>query len=88
MCASKNNAQYAFTALFEHWFMKFGLPEEIRLDNGSQYTNTELTHLCNYFEVKFKPSTTYSPWTNGLVERTNRLIGQFIRTLQIENYNN
>ena len=27
MCAPKNNALYAFTALFKHWFMKFGLPE-------------------------------------------------------------
>ena len=74
MCAPKNNALYAFTALFEHWFMKFGLPEEIRSDNGSEYINTELIHLCNYFEIKFKPSTTHAPWTNGLVEGKNRLI--------------
>ena len=74
MCAPKNNAHYAFTALFEHWFMKFGLPEENRSDNGSEYINTELTHLCNYFEIKFKPSTTYAPWTSGLVEGTNRII--------------
>ena len=52
ICAPKKNAQNAFTALFEHWFMKFGLPEEIRSDNGSEYINTELTHLCNYFEIK------------------------------------
>ena len=71
-CAPKNNAYYALTALFEHWFMKFGLPEEIRSNNGSEYINTELTHLCNYFEIKFKPSTTYAPWTNGLVEATKK----------------
>ena len=88
MCAPTNNAHYAFTALFEHWFMKFGLPEEIRSDNGSEYINTELTHLCNYFEIKFKPSTTYAPWTNGLVEGTNRIIGQFIRSLLNEKYHN
>ena len=44
MCAPKNNAHYAFTALFEHWFMKFGLPGEIRSDNGSEYINTQLIH--------------------------------------------
>ena len=88
MCAPKNNAHYAFTALFEHWFRKFGLPEEIRSDNRSEYINTELTHLCNYFEIKFKPSTTYAPWTNGLVEGTIRIIGQFIRTLLNIKYNN
>ena len=49
MRAPKNNAHYAFTALFGHWFMKFGPPEEIRSDNGSEYINTDLTHLCNYF---------------------------------------
>ena len=43
----------------------FGLPEEIRSDNGSEYINTELIHFCNYFEIKFKSSTTYAPWTNG-----------------------
>ena len=63
MCAPKNNAYYAYTALFEHWFMKFGLPEELRSDNGSEYINTELTHLCKYFEIKIKPSSTYAPWT-------------------------
>ena len=88
MCAPKNNAHYAFTALFENWFMKFRLPEEIRSDNGSEYINTKLTHLCNYFEIKFKPSTTYAPWTNGLVEGRNRIIGQFIRTLLDEKYQN
>ena len=88
MCAPKNNANYAFTALFKHWFMTFGLPEEIRSDNGSEYTNAELTHLCNYFEIKFKPSTTYAPWTNGLVEGTNRIIGQLIRTLRDEKFHN
>ena len=88
MCAPKDNAHCAFTALFEHLFMKFGLPEEIRSDNGSEYINTELTHLCNYFEIKFKPSTTYSLWTNGLVAGTNRIIAQFIRTLLDEKYHN
>ena len=68
--------------------MEFGLPEEFRSDNGSEYINTELTHLCNSFEIKFKHTTTYAPWTNGLVEGTNRIIGQIIRTLLQEKYNN
>ena len=66
--------------------MKFGLPELTRSDNGSEYFNTELTHLCNYFEIKFKPSKTYAPWAKGLVEGTNGIIGQFIRTFLNEKY--
>ena len=43
ICAPKNNAYYAFTALFEHCFMQFGSPEENRSDNGSEYINIEST---------------------------------------------
>ena len=68
--------------------MKCGLPEELRSDNGSDYINTEQTHLCKYFEIHFKPSTTYALCRNGLVEGTNRIIGQFIRTLVHGKYNN
>ena len=74
LCAPRNNAHYAYNALFEHWFRKFGIPKELRSDNGSEYINTELTHLCKYFETKFKPFTAYAPWTNGLVEGTNELL--------------
>ena len=39
-------------------------------------------------EIKLKPSTTYAPWTNGLVEGTKRIIGQFRRTLVDGKFNN
>ena len=60
----------------------------MRSDNGSDYINTELTHLSDFFEIKFKPITTYAPWTNGLVKGTNRITGQLIRKLLNEKYNN
>ena len=68
--------------------MKIGLPEELRSDNGSEYINTEVTHLCKYFEIKFKPSNIYAPWTNGLKEGTNLIIGPFIRILVDGKFNN
>ena len=40
MCTEKN-ALYVYTALFEHWFMKFGIPEELRSDSGSEYIKTK-----------------------------------------------
>ena len=60
ICAPKNNAHYAFTTLFEHWFMKCGLPEEISSDNETEFSTTELTHFCNYFEIKLTLNTTYA----------------------------
>ena len=41
ICAPRKNALYVYTALFEHWFMKFGIPEELRPDNESEYIKTE-----------------------------------------------
>ena len=46
MCAPRNTAHYAYTVLLQHWIVKFGLPEDLRSDNRSEYINTELAHLC------------------------------------------
>ena len=44
------NAFCAYTALYEHWIGKFGLPEILVTDNGTEFINIEiitLSHLCN-----------------------------------------
>ena len=37
------NAYYAYTTLYEHWIAKFGLPEILVTDNGTEFIN-KLNH--------------------------------------------
>ena len=60
------NAYYAYTTLYEHWIAKFGLPEILVTDNGTEFINNEIITLCHLYNIKHKPRTSHSPWTNGL----------------------
>ena len=42
----KNYATNALTVLFDLWIVKFGIPDILVTDNGSEYINGELTHFC------------------------------------------
>ena len=41
------HAYYAYTILYEHWIAKFGLPEILVTDNGTEFINNEIITLCH-----------------------------------------
>ena len=49
------NAYFAYTTLYEHWIAKFGLPEILVTDNGTEFVNNELITLCHLYIIKHKP---------------------------------
>ena len=75
------NAYYAYTTLYEHWIAKFGLPEILVTDNGTEFINNEIITLCHLYNIKHKPRTSHAPWTNGLVEGMNRSLQEYLRCI-------
>ena len=69
-------AFYAYTALYEHWIVKFGLPEIFVTENGNEIIT--LRHLYN---IKQKPRASHAPWTNELVEGMNRSFQEYRRCI-------
>ena len=65
------NAYYAYTTLSEHRIAKFGLPEYLVTDNGTEFIINEIITLCHLYNIKNKVRTSHAPWTNGLVEGMN-----------------
>ena len=63
-----NNSQNAINALLHHWISKFGPPQYLVTDRGTEYINQDFTHLCTPFQILHSPRTPYAPWTNALVE--------------------
>ena len=74
-------AYYAYTTLYEHWIAKFGLPEKLVTDNGTEFINNEIITLCHLYIIKHKPRTSHAPWTNGLVESMNRSLQKYLRCI-------
>ena len=75
------NAYYAYTTPYEHWIAKFGLPEILVTDNGTEFKNNEIITLCHLYNIKHKPRTSHAPWTNGLVEGMNRSLQEYLRCI-------
>ena len=75
------NAYYAYTTLYEHWIAKFGLPEILVTDNGTELINNEIITLCHFSYTKHKLRTSHARWTNGLVEGMNRSLQEYLRRI-------
>ena len=75
------NSHYAYTTLYEHWIAKFGLPETLVTDNGSEFVNNEIITLCHLYNIKHKPRTSHAPWTIGLVEVMSRSLQEYLRCI-------
>ena len=75
------NAYYAYTTLYEHWIAKFGLPEVLVTDNGTEFINNEIITLCHLYNIKHKPRTSHAPWKNGLVDGMSRSLQEYLRCI-------
>ena len=61
-------------ALYKYWYCVYGIPTEIRSDQGKEFTNTLLQRLHTRLQVRHCVTTTYYPQANGQVERFNRTL--------------
>eukprot|EP00253_Pinus_taeda_P014836 PITA_14836 len=60
--------------LFEDIFTRFGVPQEIVTDQGTQFTSKLGKALIEQYQVKNLKSTSYHAQANGQVESTNKVL--------------
>lgn len=70
----------AARALFDH-ACRFGYPEQLVTDSGSQYCNELFRSLAARAGIERLVSTPYSKEENGLVERANKEVNRSLRNL-------
>ena len=56
------------SALFKN-FTRFGFPQVIQSDNGTEFVNALVVDFCALFNMKHRLSLPYHPRCNGIVER-------------------
>ena len=57
---------------------KYGAPEQILTDQGSNFLSELVEQICQLFKIKRLRTTSYHPQTDGLVERFNRTLGDML----------
>ena len=65
-------------AIVEEWIMRYGAPDVLHTDQGTNF-NSDLMHdICRLFMIDKTRTTPYHPQGNGQVERFNRVIADTI----------
>ena len=70
-------------AFDEAWLSRYPRPKYIGFDNGSENKGVFSETVDNYGLIK-KPSTTYNPQSNGIVERVHAVLNDMLRTFELE----
>jgi ribonuclease HI/transposase InsO family protein len=71
-------AEQAVT-FFTDIIYRFGVPNSIITDNGSQFTGRKFLEFCSKFHIRVDWAAVAHPQTNGQVERANSMILQGLK---------
>lgn len=69
---------------FRKAMIKFGKPDEIYVDNGSQYTSRWFRVACARLKIRYMNAKPYSPESKGKIERFNRTVNEFMQEISLE----
>ena len=68
------------TAFVENWVSRFGVPDELASDRGSQFTSNLWNSMLRLYGISKRQSTSYHPQAQGLVERFHRSLKNALKT--------
>ena len=69
--------------LWEHYFVYYGIPEEILSDQGQNFESDLIKELCHVTRVKKLRTTPKRPQTNGRCEKFDSTVINMIGTLPV-----
>ncbi|GKV03027.1 hypothetical protein SLEP1_g15392 [Rubroshorea leprosula] len=61
------------------YFTKYGIPNQIVADNGTQFNCTSFRDFCSSYGIKLQFTSVYHPKSNGMVESVNKCILEGIK---------
>ena len=70
--------------LINTWFSRYGIPNHIITDQGTQFESSLFHSLSQSFGFKHIHTTSYHPQTNGMIERFHRSLKTSLRFLSIK----
>ena len=69
----------------QEWFSRYPWPTQVTYDRGSEFIGKDFQKMIkNDYGVKGKPITVRNPQANAIVERVHQVIGNIIRTFELE----
>ena len=69
----------------QEWLCRYPWPTQVTFDRGSEFMGEDFRKMLREeYGIKRKPITTRNPQANAIVERVHQVIGNMIRTFELE----
>ena len=78
------NPKTIIKGLFLTWISHFGAPRKLLSDNGGEFNNVDMRQLGESFNMKIMTTAAQSPWSNGICERQNAVIGDLVNKILLD----
>ena len=78
------NPKTIVNGILLYWVKWFGTPQKFFWDNGGEFVNSDVIDLAEKCNIVIKTTAAESPWSNGLCERHNGLIGRNIHKVRLD----
>ena len=69
------------STIFKNWISIFGPPHTFLSDNGGEFINEEFISLGEAYNIRLRTTAAESPWSNGICERYNGIIGEMVKKI-------
>ena len=80
-----NQEAQTVASVFLDFVGRFGVPQTLHTDQGSNFESALFRELCNVLGIEKTRTTAYRPQSDGLVERFNRTLEQMLSVYVHEN---
>lgn len=74
----KNKTAKSVAYSMQQIILRFGSPQIISCDNGSEFISSEFNELCERFNIKLQHSLPYKPTSQGAVEKFNQTLKNYM----------
>ena len=78
-CTKTIDALGTAKLLMETTFRRYGMPKKIISDRGPQFASQVMKTITEGMGIRMALSTTYHPQTDGVTERVNQELEQYLR---------
>lgn len=72
-------------AFVENFILRYGIPQEILTDQGTEFTASIFQEVCSLLKINSLRSTAYHHQTLGALENSHKNLGSFLRIQALNN---
>jgi transposase InsO family protein len=70
-------------AFHNQWLCRYPRPTKIIFDNGGEFKSI-FKEMCENLGIDCKPTTSYNPQGNAIIERIHQVMGNMLCTFELE----